>query len=215
MNHQNHIIELFAGFSTNNKEKREMKANCTVTLIKGENKIVLVDTMTAWDKDVLLKELKFHHVAPEDVDYLVCTHGHSDHCGNMNLFLKATHFVGSCVSHKHMYYYHDFENNPYKLDNNIEVIFTPGHTSTCVSVIVKNTNLDHGRSVAIVGDLFEREEDIFDESLWIEAGTEDEKKQRINRLKIAEMVDFIIPGHGGRFAVTEEIRQKLREDIKQ
>lgn len=31
--------------------------------------------MTAWDKDVLLRELKFHHVDPQHIDYLVCTHG--------------------------------------------------------------------------------------------------------------------------------------------
>lgn len=150
--------------------------------------------MTAWDKDVLLRELKFHHVGPEDVDFLVCTHGHSDHCGNMNLFLNATHFLGSCVSHKHLYYYHDFEKYPYVLDHDIEVIFTPGHTSTCVSVIVKNTNFENAGTVGIAGDLFEKEEDVFDESLWVGAGTENEKLQRKNRLKVAEMVDFIIPG---------------------
>lgn len=42
MNHRNHIIELFTGYSHVNKEKRESKANCSVTLIKGENKIILV-----------------------------------------------------------------------------------------------------------------------------------------------------------------------------
>jgi hypothetical protein len=54
--------------------------------------------------------------------------------------------------------------------------------------------LEKKASIAIVGDLFEKEEDIFDESIWISAGTEDEKLQRINRLKIAEQVDYIIPG---------------------
>lgn len=170
--------------------------------------------MTAWDKDVLLRELKFHHVKPDDVNYLVCTHGHSDHCGNMNLFLNATHFLGSCISHRHHYNYHDFENNPYVLDKNIEVIFTPGHTSTCVSVIVKNTNLENGATVAIVGDLFEKEEDIFNDTFWREAGTENEYAQRQNRLKIAEMVDYIIPGHGPKFQVTDDIRQKLRIDAE-
>lgn len=212
MAHINHVIELFAGYSNLNKATLEMKANASVTLIKGENKIILVDTMTAWDKDFLVREMNYHHVKPENVDFLVCTHGHSDHCGNMNLFLNATHFLGSCVSHKHLYYYHDFEKHPYKLDNNIEIMFTPGHTSTCISLIVKNTNL--GGNVAIVGDLFEKEEDIFDESLWMEAGTEDEKLQRKNRLKVAEMVDFIIPGHGPKFRLTEDHRQKLREDAE-
>lgn len=170
--------------------------------------------MTAWDKDVLLRELKFHHVKPEEVNFLVCTHGHSDHCGNLNLFLNATHFLGSCISHKHEYSYHDFDDKAYILDEGIEVISTTGHTSTCVSLIVKNTNLDGGRSVGVVGDLFEKEEDIFDETLWIEAGTEDEHAQRQNRIKIAEIVDFIIPGHGPKFLLTDEHRQKLREDAE-
>ena len=145
---------------------------------------------------------------------MVCSHGHSDHVGNLNLFLNAHHFVGSCMSHKNVYFIHDFDKEPFILDNDIEVISTPGHTNTCISLIVKNTNLVNHASVAIAGDLFEREEDIFDESLWIKAGTENEKLQRKNRLKIAEMVNYIIPGHGPRFKVTDEMREKLRRDIK-
>lgn len=82
-----------------------------------------------------------------------------------------------------------------------------------MSVIVRNTNLENNASIAIVGDLFEKEEDVFDENLWIEAGTEDEKAQRKNRLKIAEMgVDFVLPGHGPKFRLSEEHVKKLRED---
>lgn len=164
--------------------------------------------MTAWDGDLLLHELKSHHVAAEDVDYLVCSHGHADHIGNLNLFLNAHHFVGSCLSHKNVYYPHDFDKEPYVLDKDIEVISTPGHTKTCVSVIVRNANL--GLTVALAGDLFEKEGDIFDEDLWIKAGTEDEDLQRINRLRVAEMVNYIIPGHGPMFKVTEEMRDTLR-----
>lgn len=170
--------------------------------------------MTAWDGDVLNRELSFHHIKPEQVDYVVCSHGHADHIGNLNLFLNATHFVGSCRSHKNIYYCHDYEKEPFVLDKDIEVISTPGHTSTCVSLIVHNTNLENHSSVAIVGDLFEKEEDVFNESLWIDAGSEDEKLQRKNRLKVAEMVEHIIPGHGPMFKVTEEMRQKLRADAE-
>jgi glyoxylase-like metal-dependent hydrolase (beta-lactamase superfamily II) len=96
----------------------------------------------------------------------------------------------------------------------VEVMFTPGHTSTCVSLIVRNTTAENNGTIAIVGDLFEKEEDIFDHSLWIEAGTEMEKMQRQNRLKIAEIADFIVPGHGPKFKVTEEMREKLRLDLE-
>lgn len=151
---------------------------------------------------------------PSEVNYVVCSHGHSDHVGNLNLFLNAHHFVGSCRSHKNIYYCHDFEKEPFRLDENVEVIATPGHTNTCITLIAKNTNLENHGTVAIVGDLFEKEADIFDESLWIEAGTENEKLQRENRLRVAEMVDFIIPGHGPRFKVTEQMREKLKKDVE-
>lgn len=117
------------------------------------------------------------------------------------------------MSHKNIYFCHDLEKEPYELDKDIVVMSTPGHTKTCVSLIVRNTNLENSSSVAIAGDLFEKEEDIFNEAHWIGAGTEDEKLQRKNRLKIAEMVEHIIPGHGPMFKVTEEMREKLRRDI--
>lgn len=166
--------------------------------------------MTAWDGDLLLNELKKHHISANEIDFLVCSHGHADHIGNLNLFQKAHHFVGSCLSFRNIYYPHDFDKEPYVIDNDVEVIATPGHTNTCISLIVRNTNVENGASVALAGDLFEKEEDIFDESHWLKAGSEDEKKQRENRLRIAEMVDFIIPGHGPMFKVSEEMRNTLR-----
>lgn len=168
--------------------------------------------MTAWDGELLLRELKLHHVKPDQIDYLVCTHGHSDHVGNNNLFLNAQHFVGTNKNHKNTYYFHDFGKESYVIDDDIEIVATPGHTVSCVSLIVRNTNLPDHCSVAIVGDLFEKEADVFDDSIWMSAGTEDEKLQRKNRLRIAEMVDFIVPGHGPMFKVTEEIRQELRRN---
>lgn len=132
----------------------------------------------------------------------------------MNLFLNAIHFVGSSKSHKNVYYFHDFEKESYKVDKNIELISTPGHTSTCVSLIVRNTNLAHHSSVGVVGDLFEKEEDVFDETHWLQVGTEDEQLQRKNRLRVALMVEKIIPGHGPMFVVTAEMREKLHQDLK-
>lgn len=92
------------------------------------------------------------------------------------------------------------------------MIATPGHTGTCISVIVKNTNLLNKATVAIVGDLFEKEDDIFKESIWIDAGSEHEHLQRKNRLMIAQQVEQIIPGHGPIFKVNKEIRNKLLQD---
>lgn len=58
----------------------------------------------------------------------------------------------------------------------------------------------------IIGDLFEREEDIYDSELWEKtAGSENPSQQYNNRQKILALADFIIPGHGPGFQVTEKL----------
>lgn len=54
--------------------------------------------------------LQEHQLHPDDIDYVVSTHGHSDHLGNNNLFLRAKrHIVGTNISHRNRYYVHDFD----------------------------------------------------------------------------------------------------------
>lgn len=98
------------------------------------------------------------------------------------------------------------------INESIYVISTPGHTLTCVSVIVKNTNI--GKNVAIVGDLFESDKDIEDMNIWLNAGSENVTEQKKNRTFVADMVDVIIPGHGPMFNVTKDIRDKLKKDAE-
>lgn len=191
-----------------------MLANCSCTLIQttsGSN--IIVDTMTAWDGQYILSALERFGLQPQDVDYVVCTHGHSDHIGCNYLFLNAKwHFVGTCMSNANKYPEINFE-EPFELDNdNVKIMYTPGHTSSCVSVLVYNTE-PNGGVIGICGDLFEREDDIFNEDIWLNAGSENPKAQRENRSRIAELCSRIIPGHGKEFDVTDEIRRKLRIDL--
>jgi len=168
-------------------------------------------------------------VCPEDVDYVISTHGHSDHNGNNNLFLNAKHFTGQCLSHRNEYYSHNFEgiqcyfkkilicqnyvfSDNFKINDTIEVTATPGHTLSCVSVIVKNSNISRNGIVAVVGDLFENENDIKDQNIWINAGSENNKKQIENRWRISKIANYIIPGHGAMFKITENIRDLLENE---
>uniref|UniRef100_A0A182VFK7 Metallo-beta-lactamase domain-containing protein n=1 Tax=Anopheles merus TaxID=30066 RepID=A0A182VFK7_ANOME len=103
---------------------------------------------------------------------------------------------------------------PYRLTDDIEIQATPGHTLSCVTVLVAKSNLDE-RPVAIAGDLFERRQDIEDERLWLEAGSEDPRAQRIHRARIASLAGWIIPGHGGPFRVDASVREKLNKQQDQ
>lgn len=168
--------------------------------------------MDCWSGPKLIAALQTHDLSPADINYVISTHAHCDHLGNNNLFLNAKHIVGETVSQKDQYFFHNFAKEPYKISEDIEVISSKGHTLTCVSVIVKNSNFE-GKTVAIVGDLFEKYEDIGDPSLWRSAGSESPEDQETNRFLLSTIAEVIIPGHGKMFDVTVEIIEKLREQL--
>ncbi|XP_046965899.1 metallo-beta-lactamase domain-containing protein 1 [Vanessa cardui] len=203
------VIVLYDGYS-DLKNELEMCANCSCTLIKGCNNII-VDTMTPWDSDKIVSALKKEDVNVEDINYVISTHGHSDHTGNNNLFLNAKHIVGFSVSYRDNYYLHPFqEGKEFNINDNVKVVPTPGHTLTDVTVLVTNSAKE---TVAITGDLFEKVEDIENPNIWLDAGSEDHIQQRKNRLKIAQLADWIVPGHGPKFKVTDQIRESLLKQI--
>lgn len=155
--------------------------------------------MTPWDGPKLRQSLLTHHrISPDDINFVISTHGHSDHVGNNNLFLNATHIVGHSVSYQDIYFDHDFAAKSYALSPSVFVKATPGHTLDSVSVIVSQTCQG---TIAIVGDLFEKQEDLDNDRIWIEAGSEDEVKQRKSRAAILALADYIVPGHGPMFSV--------------
>ena len=55
----------------------------------------------------------------------------------------------------------------------------------------------------VAGDIFEKEEDLTDDSIWMEAGSQDRKKQIESREKILNIADYVIPGHGPMFKVVK------------
>jgi glyoxylase-like metal-dependent hydrolase (beta-lactamase superfamily II) len=174
----------------------QQRADGTMTLIKGPTRVI-VDTGGPWDRPTILKALRREGIRPEDIDHVICTHGHSDHTGNNNLFPNATLIVSYDVCKGDLYTFHDFAHGqPYRIDDGIDVIPTPGHTAEDVSVIVKTRQ----GVIAIVGDLFECAEDLENESLW-RSSSEMPETQKASRARILELADFIIPGHGEMFRV--------------
>lgn len=63
------------------------------------------------------------------------------------------------------------------------------------------------------GDLFEKFEDIEHPNIWIDAGSEYPDSQLKNRLKVAEIADWIVPGHGKKFQVNNNVRLSLIKQI--
>ncbi|XP_046829562.1 metallo-beta-lactamase domain-containing protein 1 isoform X2 [Vespa velutina] len=169
---------LFNGYSEQ-LDDRIMCANCSCTLIKGP-KLIIVDTMTAWDQKKILEE----------------------------------HIVGHSVQHGDLFYEENLKNEEYILCEGVKVLATPGHTSEDITVLVQ-TNIN-GRSscVAITGDLFEKEEDIVNPLIWKSLGQNDlQKVQSYMRSRIINLADFIVPGHGPMFSVTDKMRQIVDSQV--
>ncbi|XP_009079594.1 PREDICTED: metallo-beta-lactamase domain-containing protein 1, partial [Acanthisitta chloris] len=160
---------------------------------------VLVDTGGPWDRHLLPQLLSNHGVTPENITHVVCTHGHSDHVGNVNLFPEAELLVGFDLSRGDGVYL------PQELAHGVplvlhpgflEVIPTPGHTGAHVSLVARGTA---SGTAVVAGDVFEKEED---EGEWEEL-SEDPEEQERSRRKVLALADVVVPGHGWPFRVVK------------
>lgn len=179
-------------------------ADCTITLITGD-KNVLVDTGGYWAASQLIEELTESGLSPNDINTVVCTHGHSDHIGCLSLFQNSDMIVGFDVFTKDAYTLHNFRSGlELKIAEGITVKPTPGHTGEDVSVLVETED----GLIAIVGDLFENEADIEDKSIWLEHSANPEV-QRFHRDNILKIASAIIPGHGRLFSAQRKENSSL------
>lgn len=176
------------------------RADGSVSLVLGP-RLTVVDTGGPWGRERLLAGLAEQGVSPGDVRHVVCTHGHSDHVGNLNLFPRAELIVGTDLSRPDGRYLPTGlrQGLPYALHaGHLEVLPTPGHSGNeDVSLLVRGTSLGH---VLLAGDLFEREGD---DGEW-QPLSQDPVRQEASRAYALRIADVIVPGHGAPFQVFRE-----------
>jgi glyoxylase-like metal-dependent hydrolase (beta-lactamase superfamily II) len=174
----------------------QQRASGTITLIAGPTN-VLVDTGGPGDRDALLAALACEGLTAGDIDVVVCTHGHCDHTGNLNLFPEATLLVSFDVCRGDLYTDHDLAaGQPYVIDEAVTVVPTPGHSGEDTSVIARTS----AGVYAVTGDLFESRADLDDDRIW-RGASRDPERQAAHRHEILALADHIVPGHGDAFAV--------------
>lgn len=216
----NEIWVLHDGYSRFIKSSNEnlenesvMEANCSCTLIRNAKYNIIVDTMTPWDGQKIEHSLQKFNLKPDQIHFVISTHGHADHVGNNNLFLNATHIVGFSISKKDKFFLHPFDEGiSYFIGDNdadrIEITPTPGHTMDSISVIVKSKS---NGTVVIAGDLFEKEEDLQNYNVWLGAGSENKEMQEKHRLRMLSLANHIVPGHGPMFKITEKSKGRYKK----
>ena len=187
----NEVFVLLPGYADWTSPGKQ-RASGTVTLIKGEQNVI-VDTGLPKQKSLILKRLKDHGVSPSEVNFVILTHGHSDHIGNNNLFSKACFILDTDVLQDDEFTIHDFTRDAFHITDGIDVIHTPGHTDHDVSVVVETQK----GTVVVTGDIFECDGDWRKEA-W-EPWTKHRETQRKSRERILRIADYIVPGHGDMF----------------
>lgn len=133
------VIIIQEGYSFPHQEK--VKMGSSITLIKGPLNI-MGDTGNPTDRDHIIEALETNNVSVHDIECCITTHGHIDHMGYLTLFPDAYHIAALGMSIENLHHIHNFQSKGnFAVNDDVEVIPTPGHTSEDISVIVKNTQL--------------------------------------------------------------------------
>lgn len=66
----------------------------TIVLLRGNDRVALIDVGTFSHRDNLIKGLARHGLQPDDVTDVILTHSHHDHSINFVLFPKSTVWIG-------------------------------------------------------------------------------------------------------------------------
>jgi glyoxylase-like metal-dependent hydrolase (beta-lactamase superfamily II) len=173
------------------QDRVPMDLNCL--LVRSEGKIILIDTGLGdklsekkkkqwgleWPEGTLVDNLARHDISPEDVDVVINTHLHSDHCGgnttvidgeivptfpHAEYWVQRMEFAEAIRSNartKNTYLPENFEplwkkgilkllHGNTTATNGIECVVTPGHSSGHQCVVVI---LDDSSKVLFVADL--------------------------------------------------------------
>ncbi len=163
-----------------------LEAHSSSTLVRTKQHVIVVDTSSTANRPKILASLERLAVPPEDVDILVITHDHHDHCENNDLFTKAKAILFDSEPEQ--------EDEESRIDASARLVRTPGHTPGSVSVFVESD-----RKYAIVGDALP----ILDNYLkWVPPGLNyDPEKALRSMRRIVDWADVVVPGHGAPFEI--------------
>jgi len=175
-------------------------ASSTCCLITTENQKIITDP--GCNREKLLIALEKENLKTSDIDYVFLSHCHPDHILLAGIFENAKFITYDFNLLYDKDSLTEFEND--FLGKDIEIVETPGHVTSHLSLIV---NTKKGK-IAIAGDVIwwkEGAEQIFDINQKDENDGKELNMEKLieSRKKLLELADYIIPGHGKMFKVTK------------
>lgn len=167
-------------------------ARSSVTLIDAGDKKIIVDTGFLGEEGIILDALAARNLAPENIDFVVNTHLHLDHCGCNLLFRMSVFFADRRECPPIMF--RDAKDGA-ELVPGVKFLSTPGHTYGSTSVVVQAD----GGKYAIVGDAIPTQDNY--RGMSPPLINIDEKLAMESMKRILKVADFVIPGHDAMFKV--------------
>ena len=164
-------------------------ASSTVTLVKSNGKNIVVDP--GCNREKLLAALAGEGLSVSDIDFVILTHGHTDHT------LLAGIFENAKAINNYEIYDGDrqVDHDGVVPGTELKILETPGHTPDHCSVQVPTPE----GTCIVAGDVFwwmDGEEQSLDLDRVDPAHASDVAALTESRKKVLELADFIIPGHG-------------------
>jgi glyoxylase-like metal-dependent hydrolase (beta-lactamase superfamily II) len=159
----------------------------TVSLVRDEGRVIVVDPGMVADRDLILRPLRDLGVRPEDVTDVVVSHHHLDHTVNIALFpVVPVHDFQSVIEGD------TFTRRPadgVQLTPGIRLLATPGHTPQDITTLVGTPD-----DVVALTHLW-----------WTEQGPADDpyctdrEQLRQQRERVLDLATLVLCAHGPAF----------------
>ena len=171
--------------------KEILEAHSSVTMVTWPEHIMIVDTSDREYRGRVVDALSANEVDPDQVDIVVNTHLHSDHCANNDLFHYAVQMAHEKERPDRRFV---AVTGDHELYPGINLVHTPGHTEGTMSVFVESD-----RKYAIVGDAVPTFENV---RRWVPPGIVSDADAALRSMKkIVDYADVVVPGHDAPFEV--------------
>jgi len=185
-------------------ETGEEKTQCTITLVRDGDLVMVVDPGVLERQQLLVDALQKENLTVQDVNVVCITHSHIDHYRNIGMFpnAKTLEFFG-------LWDKDTVENWSEDFSANIQILRTPGHDYTGITLFVTTRD----GIVAICGDVFWKEG--YPQNPQDDAYALDAVKLKESREMVFKMADWIIPGHGPMYKNDRNAAPIKKESIKE
>ncbi len=167
---------------------RILDARSSVTLIISGQHSIIVDSGLEGEEEQILAELANLCIKPEDINSVVNTHSHPDHCGNNYLFSRAkilTAKEGDVIA------------------PGVWITATPGHSMDSISVVVEMGDATlQIKPIVICGDALPTLSNF--QKNVPPALHVDRELAIVSMHRIMALSDTVVPGHDFPFSIRKQ-----------